>query len=554
MIDNEGLIHNALDRLPATTPATASNVGAATPTAALPTAGAQAAPAAAAAPAQGAAASTPAKPPAPGTSAQPHNWGRRVLGSILAGLGGSEEVSYARDPQTGEMVATRTKSGPGQQWKRIIASGLMGAVAGAAVKPGPGQIGRAAQAGMQSGMGLATSIDDKKRAHADEDFEMQQQTTVRKAQLAKLNQDISIGAFQLTTAKAAAAYNESDRENEFNKSIQGGGAGSRDLGVFKSFEDLLHGSDNIPNLLQEQAHGNIIGVPHVENGQITGMHYAMVTPQWKDGKLTSDQTFYSLVPGANGKPPTVDKQTVKAGTMSQGEFWTKQQAASKEIIDFQKKQMELTSEEKRTGMTAGATVQAAKIGADSRRDVASILGKSREAVASTKAAMQGAGLTSATRTMMETAPKVKALANKVLAALDKNADQLGPLEGRWSEFMAGKIGSDNPEFIKLRTDGKLLTTLLMRMHVGARGGSQMMQHFNSLLDTGKQSPDNLRAALESIISYADDVAHMPGEGAAPAAGASKGAFSASAWQKANPSGDVEAAKAAAKAQGYEVRE
>jgi hypothetical protein len=116
-------------------------------------------------------------------------------------------------------------------------------------------------------------------------------------------------------------------------------------------------------------------------------------------------------------------------------------------------------------------------------------------------------LTGTTRTMIETAPKVQHLATRVREEVKAQQQQLGPLSGRWNEFMTGKVGAPNPGFAALRTDAGLLQTLLMRMHVGARGGDYMMSHFKELLDTAKQSPENLLSALDEIDAYAKDVAN-----------------------------------------------
>jgi hypothetical protein len=113
--------------------------------------------------------------------------------------------------------------------------------------------------------------------------------------------------------------------------------------------------------------------------------------------------------------------------------------------------------------------------------------------------------TSSTRTMAEAAPKVLTLANRVEQLVDQQEQTLGPAASRWNEFMAGKVGAPNPEFTKLRTDVGLLSTLLMRMHVGARGGEYIMKHFQDLMDSGKQSPENMRAALSEITQYAKDI-------------------------------------------------
>ena len=121
-------------------------------------------------------------------------------------------------------------------------------------------------------------------------------------------------------------------------------------------------------------------------------------------------------------------------------------------------------------------------------------------------------LTAATKSMVEAAPGVLSLSARVRQLVQQQKDSLGPAASRWSEFMAGKVGAPNPEFTKLRTDVGLLTTKLMRMHVGARGGEQMMQHFNDLINVGKQSPENMLAALDEIDQYAKDTAAEGGGG------------------------------------------
>ena len=122
--------------------------------------------------------------------------------------------------------------------------------------------------------------------------------------------------------------------------------------------------------------------------------------------------------------------------------------------------------------------------------------------------------TSQTRAMAETAPKVIDLANRSEQLIDEQIKSLGPAASRWNEFMAGKIGAPNPEFTKLRTNIGLLQTSLMRMHVGARGGEQIMEHFRDLIDAAKQDPQNLKAALDEIKAYAQEVGASGGTGTA----------------------------------------
>jgi len=109
------------------------------------------------------------------------------------------------------------------------------------------------------------------------------------------------------------------------------------------------------------------------------------------------------------------------------------------------------------------------------------------------------------KVMKQSAPSVLDLINKSEMALDKASKDMGPISGRFSEFMAGKVGSTNKDWISLRTNVKLLETRLMKMHVGARGGEYIMKHFESIFGYGYQSPDNMREALSNAKAYAQDI-------------------------------------------------
>jgi hypothetical protein len=125
-----------------------------------------------------------------------------------------------------------------------------------------------------------------------------------------------------------------------------------------------------------------------------------------------------------------------------------------------------------------------------------------------KAGLSQENLTTTTRTMIEAAPKVRWFVDQIKAQIPSVKAQLGPAAGRWSEFWAGKLGATRPEYVKLRANIGLLQTLLMRMHVGARGGVEIMTHFKDLFDQGKFSAENMDAALDAVGAYADEVASM----------------------------------------------
>ncbi len=109
------------------------------------------------------------------------------------------------------------------------------------------------------------------------------------------------------------------------------------------------------------------------------------------------------------------------------------------------------------------------------------------------------------KVMQQAVPSVKQLIGQSRQAIDKAIADMGPLAGRWNDFWTGKVGVANPSFKKMQTDIGLLQTRLMKMHVGARGGEYIMQHFEKMLKDGKDSPENMRAALDEIEQYANEV-------------------------------------------------
>lgn len=108
------------------------------------------------------------------------------------------------------------------------------------------------------------------------------------------------------------------------------------------------------------------------------------------------------------------------------------------------------------------------------------------------------------KVMQQTAPAVLGLSKSVRESINGMKGKLGPASSRWREFWAGKIGSSDPEFIKLRTNVGLLETRLMKMHVGASGGEYIIKHFKELIAEGKRSPENMIAALDAIDVYAEE--------------------------------------------------
>jgi hypothetical protein len=90
--------------------------------------------------------------------------------------------------------------------------------------------------------------------------------------------------------------------------------------------------------------------------------------------------------------------------------------------------------------------------------------------------------------------------------------QLGVVGSRWNDFIAGKVGEGDPDFQALRTNMGLLSTKLMQAHVGSRGSSQMLEHFQHLADYRITDAPTLLSALSAEHKYMTNTAAYPKQG------------------------------------------
>jgi len=98
--------------------------------------------------------------------------------------------------------------------------------------------------------------------------------------------------------------------------------------------------------------------------------------------------------------------------------------------------------------------------------------------------------------------------SQLIDKLDK-AGKLGPLASRWNEFMAGTYGAGDADVAALRAKMGLSTTLLMQAHVGNRGSSAMLEHFEDLANQKKLDGPTLKSAFNSEVNYVTDRAMDP---------------------------------------------
>jgi hypothetical protein len=109
-----------------------------------------------------------------------------------------------------------------------------------------------------------------------------------------------------------------------------------------------------------------------------------------------------------------------------------------------------------------------------------------------------------TQTMRTSAARADVALDGIQSVMDKisaNQSKLGPIMGRWNDFMQGKVGSDNPEFAALRTDLMFLTTSAAMTHAIGRLPENLREEFNHVMNAPQQTPQNLLAVMSRVKSW-----------------------------------------------------
>ena len=261
------------------------------------------------------------------------SWGTKLYHGVLNALGGGGDVSYSRDPKTGKMIATPVQTGPGTQWKKIIAGALSGfAGAAQAGTTGPGGGIRGAGAGVAAGINLARQREAAGREQANEDYEAAQKNAMQSAQLSLLNHQIATSTFDLGRANIDASVQDSERETNFERVISDGGEGSVDMGVFPDFQAVMKAFKEVPELHDHQAGGRIVSIPHISaDGKVDGVHAALVSPSWLESKINRDLPIVTRT----FKDGKMEEQTftVPAGTLTGQQYSQMVMAQSKDALD-----------------------------------------------------------------------------------------------------------------------------------------------------------------------------------------------------------------------------
>lgn len=287
----------------------------------------------------------------------------RMYHGILSALGGADDVSMQRAPD-GTMQVSKVASGPGTQWKRIIAGGFAGIAGGAGAGAGPGNTTRALVGGLQGGAQEVQQRDDAQEKQADTTYNMQQAAITRKAQVALITQQTAANAFELERRKVDADYLDETRLNEFHNFVADNGG--TDLGVAKDLDEVIEMHKNDPTLLKQLPQGRILATPEKQNGKVVGTRFALIPQNWDNQRIDQDQSLPYLKPADKpGDKPTVGYQTIPAGTMTRGKyaaFFTSQ------MNEIQKQELAESEEKLRGAQGVNQRAEANKANVDAQEE------------------------------------------------------------------------------------------------------------------------------------------------------------------------------------------
>ena len=96
---------------------------------------------------------------------------------------------------------------------------------------------------------------------------------------------------------------------------------------------------------------------------------------------------------------------------------------------------------------------------------------------------------------------------QLINKMDKDG-KLGPLAGRWNDFMTKDWGSGDTDYAALRTKLDLSSTLLGSVHTG-RLGPYLLENLASLAQAGKMDGPTLKSAFNTEVNYVTDRALDP---------------------------------------------
>src|SRR6266550_1798188 len=232
-----------------------------------------------------------------------------------------------------------------------------------------------------------------------------------------------------------------------------------------------------------------------------------------------------ILSGQTARATTTEK------TGSQEKIATGKEASQEKIA---------TGKEASTEKIAGEKIQSAEDIAQGNRESKERIATGHNLASTEVARIRAASandpnkLTNTMKTMKQQAQATLPGINRALDETEKVANLLGPGEGRWNDFMTGKIGGGDPVYKHYRDEIGMVQSAVTLAHARGRMSNELFEHFERMFNAGKLSAANMIQALNVAHEWLSDYATMgegPGGGAAPAPQRPKGVPDAAVWNE-----------------------
>lgn len=89
----------------------------------------------------------------------------------------------------------------------------------------------------------------------------------------------------------------------------------------------------------------------------------------------------------------------------------------------------------------------------------------------------------------------------MLSEIDRLKDKLGPMQGRWNEFIQGKVGMQDPDMAGLRADLLMYSSAVALMHARGRLPENLREEFDQNINNPGQDFKNLKAVITKIDNW-----------------------------------------------------
>lgn len=255
-----------------------------------------------------------------------------AIAQILGGGGGGYRLNKNSD---GSVSIEQYDPTPGQRWGRIAATALAGAAKGFAAGQGPGGMGRAAGAGMDTGFQTAQNQQDRTMAMAKQMNDQNRADQLFKANMAKLNQDAIKSTWEMQRDKNTALENEEDRQAAIQTHMQAANAKKFHVGGSdpdQLMDDVAKQYNSNQELQQAHHDGRtVVYTTHdPKTGAVTGADIYMVPEDEMEKPYMQDYQRTELQwdnDHPENKPKEVNIGTpIKAGSMKTKDVVAMQQA------------------------------------------------------------------------------------------------------------------------------------------------------------------------------------------------------------------------------------